>query len=189
MMENGQAPAFKRRKFFINRSFQTRFIVQFLLLLLLAAGASILLTLFTTTGTLTSSFVDSKLVIQKTSMAIMPSVIYTNILTTVVVGAVAIVVLLLLSHKIAGPMFRFEKDITRVSQGDLKSQIYIRDGDQLGEIALSLNAMILSLNEKISAIRESVDELADKAEKQDSAEALTQEIKNIQEKIDSSFTL
>ena len=188
-MEKSQAPVFKRRKFFINRSFQTRFIVKFLLILLLAGVVSIVLTLLTTKGTLTSSFVDSKLVIQKTSLAIMPSVIYTNIITTAVVGLVAIVVVLLVSHKIAGPMFRFDKDIVRVSKGDLKSKIHIRNGDQFEEIASSLNVMISSLNAKISSIRKTVDDLADAAEKQDAAKELTQEIKNIQDKIDSSFTL
>lgn len=188
-MENSQAPTFKRRNFFINRSFQTRFIVKFLFVLLLAAVVSIVLTLLATTDTLTSTFVDSKLVIQKTSLAIMPSVIYTNIVTTAVVGVVAVIVVLLVSHKIAGPMFRFEKDVVRVSEGDLKSQIHIRKSDQFEELALSLNVMIESLNKKVSSIRETVDALAEYAEKHAHAEELTQEIKNIQDKIDSSFML
>ncbi|MBA3009307.1 MAG: methyl-accepting chemotaxis protein [Proteobacteria bacterium] len=178
--------AIKRKQVFINKSFQARFIVKFCLILVLGGLISIGLTLFNTQDTLTSSFTDSKLVIQNTSLAIMPSVIYTTLITTALVGLVVIMVTLLVSHKIAGPMFRFEKDIDRISKGDLKSRISIRKGDQFKEVATSLNAMIESLNKNLSDIQTDVTALA---EKQDLPEALHREIVHLNEKINTRFKL
>lgn len=95
-----------------------------------------------TQATLTSSFEGSKLVIEKTSLAILPSVIFTNVITTLVVGMIVIVVTLLVSHKIAGPMFRFEKDLEEIAGGNMQKHIQTRQGDQFGSVARNLNNMV-----------------------------------------------
>jgi len=178
--------AIKRKKHFINPGFQARFIVKFCLILILGGGITIGLTLFNTQDTLTSSFTNSKLVIQNTSLAIMPSVIYTTLITTALIGLVVIMVTLLVSHKIAGPMFRFEKDIERVTRGDLKSRINIRKGDQFQEMATSLNTMIESLNNRVVDIRDTVHVLAGKKEL---PKTCSEEIAQLDEKINRHFKL
>ncbi len=179
-------PHYKRKQYYINKSFQTRFIIYFLLILILGGAISIGLTLFNTQETLTSSFVDSKLMIQSTSLAIMPSIIYTTLITTALVGIISIIVILLVSHKIAGPMYRFEKDIDRVSKGDLKSRITTRQGDQFQGLATSLNTMIDSLNTKLTAIKDDVETLAPQ---RDLPEDLHRRIARLKDKIESAFTL
>jgi len=176
----------KRKQVYINKDFQTRFIIKFVLVLVLAGAISIGLTLFNTQGTLTSSFSNSKLVIQSTSLAIMPSVIYTNLITTAVVGIIMVMVAMLVSHKIAGPMLRFEIDIKRIAGGDLKNRINTRQGDQFKELALSLNTMIEQLNQRLSGIKQQASALADNKEL---SETCRREIMQLNEKIDSSFTL
>ncbi|MBI9088594.1 MAG: methyl-accepting chemotaxis protein [Desulfobacterium sp.] len=175
-----------RKQYYINKSFQTRFIIYFFFILILGGAISIGLTLFNTQGTLTSSFIDSKLVIRNTSLAIMPSVIYTHLFTTAVVGIISIIVTLLFSHKIAGPMYRFEKDIDRISKGDLKNRVTIRQGDQLQGVETALNAMIHSLNMKLVSIKTDIETLAPK---KDLPEDLHREIIRLKDKIDSAFTL
>jgi methyl-accepting chemotaxis protein len=143
----------KRRQYYIKKGFQTGFILKFFLILVLGAALSIGLTLFTTQNSLTSTYVDSRLVIQNTAVAIMPSVIYTTLITTFVIGIVVVLFTLLVSHKIAGPIFRFEKDIHRVAEGDLKNRIRIREDDQFQELAVSLNSMIDALAAKVSLVK------------------------------------
>lgn len=176
----------KRRQLYINRDFQTRFILKFCLILLLGGAVSIGLTLFNTQESLTSSFSNSKLVIQNTSLAIMPSVIYTTLISTLVIGLIVIMVTLLASHKIAGPMFRFEQDIDKIAAGDLKSRIDIRKEDQFQAIATSLNNMIDSLNTKFSDIKKDANALA---EKKDLPESCRREIVRFNEKINTHFIL
>ena len=179
-------PPIKRRQLYINRDFQTRFILKFCLILLLGGAISIGLTFFNTQESLTSSFSNSKLVIQNTSLAIMPSVIYTTLISTLVIGLIVIMVTLLASHKIAGPMFRFEQDIDKIAAGDLKSRIDIRKEDQFQAIATSLNNMIDSLNTKFSDIKRDANALA---EKKDLPESYRREIVRFNEKINTHFIL
>ena len=143
----------KRRQYYIKKDFQTRFIIKFVLILVVGGILSVLLTFMNNQDTLTAVYANSKLSVQNTSLAIMPSVVFTTLITTLALGVVAVVVTLLVSHKIAGPMFRFEKDINRIALGDLKSRIHIRKGDQFQELAVSLNDMIQSLANRVLSIR------------------------------------
>jgi methyl-accepting chemotaxis protein len=178
--------AIKRKQVYINKGFQTRFIVKFFLILILSGAISVGLTLFNTQGTLTTSFENSKLVIQNTSLAIMPSVLYTTLITTAVISLLVIMVTLLVSHKIAGPMFRFEKDIDRIATGDLSSRIRTRKGDQFQELATSLNNMINSLNKNLEAVKQEVDLIA---QNKDFPQEVLDEINQLNKKIDSRFKL
>ncbi len=150
--------AVKRRQYYIKKDFQTRFIVKFVMILVAGGLLSVGLTFLNTQDSLTAVYANSKLSIQNTSLAIMPSVVFTMLVTTLVLGLVVIAVTLLVSHKIAGPMFRFEKDINRIAAGDLKSRIHIRKGDQFQELAVSLNQMVEGLAERLNEVRAASDE-------------------------------
>jgi methyl-accepting chemotaxis protein len=186
MNPSKKKPSIQRRQLYINRDFQTRFILKFCLILLLGGAISIGLTLFNNQETLTSSFRNSKLLIQNTSLAIMPSVIYTTLISTLVIGLIVIMATLLASHKIAGPMFRFEQDIDKISTGDLNSRIDIRTGDQFQAIAVSLNKMIDSLNNKVSDIKREANALS---RNEDLPESCRREIVLFNEKINTHFKL
>jgi methyl-accepting chemotaxis protein len=181
--------ALKRKQRFIKKEFQIRFIVKFCLILLFGGAIAAGLTLFNTNGSLTTTFVNSKLLIQNTSLAILPSVLYTTLITTGLIGLVVVMLTLIVSHKIAGPMFRFEKDIARVTKGDLKSRINIRKGDQLQELATSLNTMIDHLNTELSEISADIDDIAGKAENTDLPPGFSQDLRGLNDKIKSRFRL
>jgi len=176
----------KRKQVYINKNFQTRFIVKFVLVLVIGGAISIGLTFFATQDTLTTTFANSRLVIQKTAVAIMPSVIYTTLVTTAVVGLIMVIVALLVSHKIAGPVYRFEKDIERIAKGDLKNHVNIRKDDQFQEVAASLNTMIDHLNASLSEIQDQTVSLAGNI---DLPEACRRDIVRLNKTINSRFTL
>ena len=148
----------KRRQYYIKKDFQARFIVKFVIILVAGGILSVGLTFLNTQDTLTAVYANSKLTIQNTSLAIMPSVVFTMLITTLVLGLVVVAVTLLVSHKIAGPMFRFEKDIQRIASGDLQSRIQIRKGDQFQELAVCLNQMVEGLAGKLTEVRQASDE-------------------------------
>ena len=188
-MAETQSSQFKRRQYFIDRKFQTHFILKFLLILVVGGCLSIALTVLTTQETLTSSFDGSKLAIQKTSLAILPSVILTNIITTGIIAVIALVVTLVVSHKIAGPMFRFEQDLKNIADGDLQKKIHIRNGDQFGGVAANLNTMVESLNARITIVQDDLDRLAQKAVEQNLPQSFIRELEECKNKIDSQFRI
>jgi methyl-accepting chemotaxis protein len=183
------APKFKRRNYYINRKFQTRFVVIFLLILIVSGCISAGLTLFSTQKTLTSTYDGSGLAIKKTSFAIMPSVILTTVITVAATGLVVLVVTLLISHKIAGPMFRFEQDLQGIANGDLQKKIQIRDGDQFGGVATNLNAMVESLHARVTIMQNELDLLVQKAAEQNIPQPFIHELEECKNKIDSQFRI
>lgn len=178
-----------RRNYYIDKRFQTKFIARFFLVLVLGAFLSVVVTMLTTRQTLTSSFDGSELVIEKTSLAILPSVVFTSVLTTVVVGIVAIVITLLVSHKIVGPLYRFEKDIAEVTNGNLTKKIKIRDGDQFDAVAENLNAMVRNLNTRVNELKTNVSDLTAHAKRDDMPREFIEELEACKKRFDDNFVL
>ena len=63
------------------------------------------------------------------------------------------------SHRIAGPLYRFRKVFGAVASGDLSARATLRKGDYLGKESDSLNEMIASLRTKIEGIQNHSDKM------------------------------
>ena len=164
-----EKPRFRRKQYFIKKNYQTKFILKFCLLVLAGVVLSTVLLLSFSQGTLTSTFKDSRLVVTKTSWAIFPAIMYTNLISLGLITLATIAVVLFISHKIAGPMFRFEKELKAIGQGDLTVRIILRKGDQFKDMAESLNQMSLSLHDKVATIDKGLETIiADTSIKPDS---------------------
>lgn len=151
-----QEQPYKRRKVFIKPSYQFKFILKFCLILFAGGVISTASVLFFSRGTLTTSFVHGRLIVKTTASAILPTVLLTNAVTLVIVTIIAIVTVLYMSHKIAGPMFRFEKEMGRVKNGDLTVQITLRKKDQFVALSQSFNEMVANLKERALALESEI---------------------------------
>ena len=58
------------------------------------------------------------------------------------------------SHRIAGPMYHFEKSARAIRDGDLSANFNIRKTDEMRDAALSLEEMVGSLRKDIVEIKE-----------------------------------
>ena len=177
----------RRRQVFIKKDFQLKFILKFCILILLGAIISTSLLLFFSKGTLTSSFQQSRLVIKDTASAILPGLIYTNLITLGLISVATIGVTLFISHRIAGPMFRFEKELKEVGEGCLIGSIKLRKKDEISGMADSVNKMITALHEKVVTIRSDLDQLVEKASRQDTPKGIIDELNELHRKIDTLF--
>jgi len=63
------------------------------------------------------------------------------------------------SHKLAGPVFRFEKACRHVINGNYKDVIYLRKGDQMQGLALLLNESMRVSGERIADLEAKIAEL------------------------------
>ena len=180
---------YKRKDYFIKKSYQFRFILRFCIILLLGAIISTGLLLLFSRGSLTSTFSQSHLVIENTAQAIFPAVFLTNVITLGLISLATIIVLLFLSHKLAGPLFRFEKEIRGIASGDLSQQIRLRKDDQIKEMAESLNFMTTSLRRKLLIIQKGIVELSSPNSRYMISDELTKRLKQIDKDIETEFKL
>ena len=58
-----------------------------------------------------------------------------------------------LTHKIAGPLYRFQKTFEEINKGNVKLRVYLRKGDHAHEVLPELNAMISSIDYSFSKIK------------------------------------
>lgn len=145
---------YKRRTYFIEKAFQAKFIIKFCLLIIAASCFFSALVYLLSQQTVTTAFENSRLVIKSTADFILPVLILSSAISAGLICLATIAVVLFISHKIAGPVYRFQKAAKAVSDGDLSSELRIRKNDQLQPLAASLDEMISSMRGKINEIKD-----------------------------------
>jgi signal peptidase II len=85
-------------------------------------------------------------------MTQLPRVLGQNLLITVVVLVpVMIGVGILVTHRVAGPVYRFEKYLSEIARGEDVGPCVLRDGDELQELCDRLNEAVVALKEQGTA--------------------------------------
>jgi nitrate/nitrite-specific signal transduction histidine kinase len=111
--------------------------------------------------TLTTAFVKSHLRIMSTRDFILPILTYSFLITFAVISVLAIIVVLFISHKIAGPLYRMEKIFNGMSKGVFPSlkTMQFREKDELKSLTEAMKNMIAYLKGKIGLLDEIKQEL------------------------------
>jgi methyl-accepting chemotaxis protein len=125
----------KRRRIFINKTFQGRFILGAFAVILLSGLCSALLIYAITGGDLQAQSLSAHANIVNAGERLGMSIMIGNLVSILVAGAVAVVSVLYASHKIAGPLYRFETLCKEIGNGNLDGVTRLRDKDQLQELA------------------------------------------------------
>lgn len=180
---------YKRRHFFIKKEFQFRFIVRFCLLVVFGEILSTGLILFFSRGNLTSLFSNSHLVVTDTADFILPAVLYSNLITIILISLAMIVVTLFVSHKIAGPLFRLEKDVNVIAGGDLTYTVRLRKADQLKELSNDINQMTMKLNNKVIGIQDRVKRIGVMAREQNAPQWFQEKMLLIDKQVGQMFKI
>lgn len=83
--------------------------------------------------------------------------------TSVLAVAITFGLALFFSHFIAGPIYRFEKTLEQMRDGDLTATVKLRKFDELKEVADLFNQMLASLRNKVRKDHDSINGFLDKA--------------------------
>lgn len=177
--------SYRRRNYFIEKEFQAKFILKFCGLVIFGGLLTIGLLYFLSMCSTTVSIVNSRVVVRTTADFLLPVLIQTVLITTIIVSLATIVVTLFVSHKIAGPLYHFKKAIKQLEEGDFSEEFRIRLHDQLQDLAGAFNNMITKTKSQIKALRDnslSLKEKLDNIPEQEVAEhkrAILSELKGI----------
>jgi len=150
------AQTYKRRRILLE-SFQYRLLVinltYFVTILLIFAGALFLpLILQLQSGTLS--------VLEQGEVAGQFLALHARVWPAMFVVFVLLALhSVLVSHRIAGPLYRFRSIFKAIAEGDLSIRANLRKTDYLGKESDSLNEMIVSLRTKLAGIQKHSEEV------------------------------
>jgi len=143
---------YKRRCYFINKELQGKYILSYFLVIFI--GTMVLIAgLWIFTGDSMSIVYDN----YNLKLGSTPSIMSQKLLFVfwgyMVLGGIVIVIWsMLLTHRIAGPLFKIERYVETLRKGKLNGRIYLRKNDEGTELADSLNEFTQTLADDIAAI-------------------------------------
>ena len=185
-----QARGYTRRIYFIEKKFQTEFILKFCGLVAAGALLTIGILYFLASKSTTVTIVDSRVLVRSTSDFLLPILIQTVFIVMLLVGLATVVITLFVSHKISGPLYHFKKTMEELEKGDFSADFRIRCLDQLQSLAETFNAMIgktrkqINLTKKnFSLLKEKLDNLSEN-EFPEHKKIVLAELKNIAKELE-----
>ncbi len=129
----------KRRNIFIKKDFQGKLILGYFLFV----GGGCLIFLFIlglfSADTLTLSYINHDLQLGQTPIMLLKKTLAANWVFIVIGSAFLVVAGMLITHRIAGPLFRLEKALDNMLKGKLNDTIYLRTNDEGKDIAKKIN--------------------------------------------------
>lgn len=146
-------PPFRRRNFFIKKELQGRLIFKFFLLSLLGVLFFAFIFSLLSQDNLTITYDGQQLLIGKTPMVLFKDILTANWVFLVIVGATVTLVSMILTHRVAGPLFRFEKAFEGMAQRDLDQKIVLRLKDEAKDTAELINDFTSMLSGDIATLQ------------------------------------
>ena len=152
----------KRRNFFIKKDLQGKYMFSFFIFLV--AGSIIFTLIFSllSSNTMTIVYDNYKLQIGKTPLILMKEILSAQWIFIVAGGFLVVILSMFLTHRFAGPIFRFEKSIEEMTKGNLNFLIYLRAKDEGKELAEKINILIDMLSSNIKEMRRLSEEVNNK---------------------------
>ena len=155
-MTHAKTIKFQRRKVLIKHSLQFKW-VGMVFLSVLAASLIV--------GTDINYSMARIIMLDNPSLA--PQVTQLNTIIIVKVSlylALMLLISLFVSHRFAGPIYRFEKSAQVVGSGNLTHRVSLRTGDELMELQEEFNGMLANLQSMVRKDREEAERLAARIE-------------------------
>ena len=145
---------YQRRNYYIDKKFQTKFIMKFWLIVAIGSLSVVAAVYWMAQNTTTVGIMDGRVGVHTTAKYLLPLMLQTVAIELALVSIFTIIMTLFISHKIAGPLYRLQMTLKALGNGNLRP-MYLRQGDQLQEISSSYNEAVEKLNEKIKKIKDS----------------------------------
>ena len=130
-------PQFNRRRIFIKKNLQ----IRYMMLMIMSVLCGLAIMTFELTATLNDLFELYPVFVQPIYDHFLPVAasffykIAIYLLFVVIISAI-------LSHKMAGPVYRFEQTCKAIAKGDFSQRVHLRQGDQFMELQDEFNKMM-----------------------------------------------
>jgi len=158
---------YKRRIFFIKKDLQGRQVLGFFLFFACGCLMFIALFLFLSADSMTISYNNHSVQFGQTPFMLLKQILASGWVAVVIGGGILVYAVLRFTHRLAGPVFRFEKALDNMNAGRLDDHIHLRVKDEGKELATKINSFNDRLSRSIIGIRcnaEAMNNLLDQLE-------------------------
>jgi methyl-accepting chemotaxis protein len=144
----------RRRNYFIKKELQGRYIFSFFVFVV--AGGFLLTAIFSllSADTLTIVYNNDTLQLGKTPFVLFREILGAHWIFVVTGGVFVVVASLFISHRVAGPLYRFEKSLEEMNGGNFNFEIRLRSKDEGKELARLLNDLNTMLSSQLKEMRD-----------------------------------
>lgn len=165
----------QRSNYFIDKTFQSKFIFKFSVIFIICMITVLAIVYKLALENTSVGIINSRVMVQSTADYLLP-IMGQTVLIVLVMGVIVLAtVLMYISHRIAGPLFRYQADLNKMAEGDFSLDVKTRKKDQLHKLQDAFNGMIQSNRTRIAALKRATEKL----DQETGDPKKTQEIKNI----------
>ncbi len=169
----------KRRQYFIKAKFQIKYIAYILSFLYagaIIAGYTVYWTIWSILGEkLANVYPQGRL------LHIFHQANWTLFLRLLLITPVFVIIGTLLSHRIAGPVFRISRVIDELKQGEFGHVLRLRKHDELKGLAAKVDTLRVKMKENTRERNKLLSEMKEKVEKNGPTPELLENIKKLEE--------
>ena len=132
---------------------------RFVIPVIFTALISSIIVYYFSSQSVTTVFENSRLVIKPGTEFIMPGLILSTLISVILVGIATMFIMLFISHRIAGPLYKVESSLKKMGNGDLSFDINFRRRDEIKNLAEAFNVASLRLNALVGDVKLQTGEL------------------------------
>jgi len=169
----------KKLNLSVKREFQKWLLLRMAAQVLLSSLVAAAILYFYARSEITDSFYTAHVSIQRVSDLLLPVIAAGSAVSLLS----AIIVVLFLPQKIAGPLYRIEKRLEGLKEGDLSSEIRLRRNDILQDMAATLNDSTAALQKKIRMAQNSQEEIERSLQKTTGNAEMQNAVKKLKENL------
>ncbi len=141
---------FNRKRYFIDKQLQTKYIILTIMMLILYTLLFVVILLFPYIVALSFDYPLAEQTEAAKTLLILHGSIWPALgVVILIMSAVSI----LITHKIAGPVYRFKQTLAQIANGNLDVSIKLREKDDLKDLAEDLNMVISELRGAVKNLR------------------------------------
>jgi len=142
-----QQSTFIRKQFLVNRTYQSRFIVEILLVVILASVLSVGGAYVLMKGELASEFYTSQRKLDNLNQALPRIFVVSSFVTFFALALLGGFITLRETHRVIGPVGKMEKKFKEMAEGNLRYMVSFRKGDVLKGLDDSINIHLNNLSD------------------------------------------
>jgi len=174
-----------RKQYFVDKDFQTQFMIKFCTIVIIASIITGVLLLMFSARSTNVTIENMRVTVKSTADFLLPVILISFIIGTLVAAISTILLCLYTSHKIVGPLYRITREIKKLGVGDFNINFKTREGDQLKDFISALAEAVANLKKEMTKIKNIVSKISASQNKEISENESFSELKKSLEKFNT----